>query len=77
MVWVLWLATAFGSSLGIMIHLMPKALFAACALLVGLLGMFGLSLARLPGYPLPGRMRFERRRVPENAPRAAYVVMGR
>ena len=51
-VWILWLLTAFGASLGIMIHLMPDALFAASALLLGMLSMFALSLARLPGYPL-------------------------
>lgn len=56
-VWLLWLLTAFGSSLGILIHVMPDALFAAGALLVGLLGAFALSLARLPGYPLPERLR--------------------
>jgi UDP-GlcNAc:undecaprenyl-phosphate GlcNAc-1-phosphate transferase len=47
-VWTLWLLTAFGSSLGIMVHLIPDALFAAGALLMGLLGMFALSLARQP-----------------------------
>ncbi len=56
-VWILWLLTAFGSSLGIMIHWMPDALFAAGGLLLGLLGMFALSLARLPGYPLPDWLR--------------------
>jgi UDP-GlcNAc:undecaprenyl-phosphate/decaprenyl-phosphate GlcNAc-1-phosphate transferase len=52
-VWILWLLTAFGASLGIMIHLMPDALFAAGPLLLGMLSMLALSLARLPGYPLP------------------------
>jgi UDP-GlcNAc:undecaprenyl-phosphate GlcNAc-1-phosphate transferase len=50
---ILWLLTAFGSSLGIVIHWMPDALFAAGGLLIGLLGIFGLSLAMLPGYPQP------------------------
>jgi len=52
-VWVLWLLTALGSSLGIVIHRMPDALFAAGGLLLAFLVLFGLSLARLPGYPLP------------------------
>jgi UDP-GlcNAc:undecaprenyl-phosphate GlcNAc-1-phosphate transferase len=55
-VWTLWLLTAVGSSLGIMIHWIPGALVTAGALLTGLLGMFGLFLATLPGYPLPGWM---------------------
>ena len=56
-VWILWLLTAFGASLGIMIHLMPDALFAAGALLFGMLSMLALFLARLPGYPLPHWLR--------------------
>ena len=62
-VWILWLLTAFGASLGIMIHLMPDALFAAGALLLGMLGMLALSLAKLPGYPLPDLMWLRRRKV--------------
>ena len=60
-VWILWLLTAFGASLGIMIHLMPDALFAAGALLLGMLSMLALSLAKLPGYPLPDLMWLRRR----------------
>jgi hypothetical protein len=56
-VWILWLLTAFGASLGIVIHLMPDALFAAGALLLVMLGMLALSLAKLPGYPLPHWLR--------------------
>jgi UDP-GlcNAc:undecaprenyl-phosphate GlcNAc-1-phosphate transferase len=56
-VWILWLLTAFGASLGIMIHRMPNALFAAGALLLGMLSMFALFLATLPGYPLPEWLR--------------------
>ena len=52
-VWILWLLTAFGASLGTMIHLVPDALFAAGVLLVGMLGTLALFLAKLPGYPLP------------------------
>jgi UDP-GlcNAc:undecaprenyl-phosphate GlcNAc-1-phosphate transferase len=63
-VWILWLLTAFGASLGIMIHLMPDALFAAGALLLGMLSLLALSLARLPGYPLPEWLR--RRKVGTN-----------
>jgi UDP-GlcNAc:undecaprenyl-phosphate GlcNAc-1-phosphate transferase len=63
-VWILWLLTAFGSSLGIMIHVMPGALFPAGVFLLGMLSMFGLSLARLPGYPLPEWLR--RRKVETN-----------
>jgi UDP-GlcNAc:undecaprenyl-phosphate GlcNAc-1-phosphate transferase len=51
-VWILWLLTAFGASLGIVIRLMPDALFAASALYLVMLSMLALSLARLPGYPL-------------------------
>jgi len=56
-VWILWLLTAFGCSLGILVHWMPDALFAAGGLLLGLLGMFGLSLATMPGYPRPELIR--------------------
>ncbi|HUE23900.1 MAG TPA: MraY family glycosyltransferase [Bryobacteraceae bacterium] len=56
-VWILWLLTAFGASLGIMIHLMPEALLAVGALFLGMLGMLALSLAKLPGYPLPAWLR--------------------
>jgi hypothetical protein len=52
-VWILWLLTAFGASLGILIRLMPDALFTVGALLLGMLSMLALSLAKLPGYPLP------------------------
>jgi UDP-GlcNAc:undecaprenyl-phosphate GlcNAc-1-phosphate transferase len=52
-VWILWLLTAFGASLGIVIRLMPNALLSAGALLLGMLSMLALSLANLPGYPLP------------------------
>ena len=52
-VWILWLLTAFGASLGILIHLMPDAVFAAGTLLLSMLSMLALSLAKLPGYPLP------------------------
>jgi UDP-GlcNAc:undecaprenyl-phosphate GlcNAc-1-phosphate transferase len=64
-VWILWLLTAFGASLGIMIHLMPDALLAAGALLLGMLSMLALSLAKLPGYPQPGLMWLRRRELHE------------
>jgi UDP-GlcNAc:undecaprenyl-phosphate/decaprenyl-phosphate GlcNAc-1-phosphate transferase len=48
-VWVLWALTAFGSSLGIMIHWVPGALFAVAGVLLALLAMFGLLLASAPG----------------------------
>jgi UDP-GlcNAc:undecaprenyl-phosphate/decaprenyl-phosphate GlcNAc-1-phosphate transferase len=67
-VWILWLLTAFGASLGIMIHWMPDALFAASALLLGMLSMLALSLARLPGYPLPDPMWLRRRQLAADAP---------
>jgi hypothetical protein len=67
-VWILWLLTASGASLGIMIHLMPDALFAAGALLLGMVGMLGLSLARLPGYPLPDLMWLRRRELDAHGP---------
>jgi UDP-GlcNAc:undecaprenyl-phosphate/decaprenyl-phosphate GlcNAc-1-phosphate transferase len=53
-VWILWLMTMFGSSLGLLIHWMPRASFPAAAVLAGLVGVFGVYLARVPGYPLPG-----------------------
>jgi UDP-GlcNAc:undecaprenyl-phosphate/decaprenyl-phosphate GlcNAc-1-phosphate transferase len=65
-VWILWLVTAFGASLGIMIHLMPDALFAAGALLLGMLSMMAVSLARLPGYPLPHLTWLRRRELRAN-----------
>ncbi len=52
-VWILWLLTALGSSLGLVIHRMPEALLGAGALLACLLGLFGLFLATRPGYPPP------------------------
>src|ERR1035438_810741 len=70
-VWILWLLTAFGSSLGIMIHWMPDALFAAGGLLLVLLGTFALSLATLPGYPRPELSRFRRRDVAAGGSRQA------
>lgn len=50
-VWILWLLTAFGSGLGILIYWMPGTLLAGGGLLLALLGIFGLTLATLPGYP--------------------------
>ena len=55
--WLLWLLTAAGSILGLMIRWIPGAWLAAVALLTGLLGMFGVFLATVPGYPLPGWVR--------------------
>jgi len=60
-VWILWPLTALGASLGLTIHWMPRALFAAGALVAGLMGMFGLYLATLPGFPLPGWVGVRRR----------------
>ena len=57
-VWILWLLTAFGASLGFTVHLLPGILFAAGALLLGVLSLLALSLAKLPGYPLPAWLRF-------------------
>ena len=56
-VWMLWVMTAVGSSLGLLIHWMPGALVAVAALLVGMMGMCGVFLARAPGYPLMGAHR--------------------
>jgi UDP-GlcNAc:undecaprenyl-phosphate GlcNAc-1-phosphate transferase len=53
-VWILWLLTALGASLGLTIHWRPGTLFAAGALLAGLLGLFGVFLATRPGFALPG-----------------------
>jgi UDP-GlcNAc:undecaprenyl-phosphate GlcNAc-1-phosphate transferase len=47
-VWILWLLTAFGSSMGLMIYWMPDALFVVGAVLAGLLAIFGLFLAKVP-----------------------------
>ena len=67
-VWILWLLTAFSASLGIVIHLIPDALFAASSLLVGILSMLALSLARLPGYPLPDLMWLRRPELHADSP---------
>ena len=56
-VWMLWLMTAVGSGLGLMVHWMPGALVAVAAMLVGVMGMLGVYLARVPGYPLAGAHR--------------------
>jgi len=47
-VWILWLLTAFGSSLGLIVYRIPGALFAVGALLLCVLTLFGLFLATLP-----------------------------
>lgn len=60
-VWILWLLTAIGSSLGLMVYWMPETLLVAGAVLTGLLVIFGLSLAMLPGYPQPQVIRMLRR----------------
>jgi UDP-GlcNAc:undecaprenyl-phosphate GlcNAc-1-phosphate transferase len=62
-VWILWLLSACGASLGITIHFMPDALFSAGALLLGMLSMLALSLAKLPGYPQPDLMWLRRRKL--------------
>ena len=54
---ILWLLTAAGSSLGLLIRWIPGIVVAAVALLTGLLGMFGVFLATVPGYPLPEWLR--------------------
>lgn len=53
-VWILWVLTGLGSALGLMIRWAPGAWLAAVAAATGVLGMFGLFLARAPGYELPG-----------------------
>jgi len=58
---ILWLLTAFGSTLGILVHWMPEALFVASTLLLGVLFTFATYLARLPGYPLPVLVRLQQR----------------
>lgn len=75
-VWILWLLTAFGSSLGIWIHWIPDALWAAGVLLAVPFGLLALYLARLPEYPLPVLIRLQRRRTP-NRPREVYAVIDR
>jgi hypothetical protein len=52
-VYALWLLTAFGSSLGMMIHWRPAALFAATGFLLVVLVTFALYLATVPGYERP------------------------
>jgi UDP-GlcNAc:undecaprenyl-phosphate/decaprenyl-phosphate GlcNAc-1-phosphate transferase len=52
-VWILWLLTAFGASVADLTYLMPDAVVPAAAMLIGMVLMLGVSLARLPGYPLP------------------------
>jgi UDP-GlcNAc:undecaprenyl-phosphate GlcNAc-1-phosphate transferase len=62
-VWILWLLTAFGASLGLMIQRVPHAWLAAGGSLLALLGMFALSLATLPRRPRPDMRWLRRRRV--------------
>ena len=62
-VWILWLLTAFGASLGLAIHRRPGALFTAVPLLALLLTSFGVFLATRPAYPLPESLRSWRRRL--------------
>jgi len=57
-VWVLWALTAFGSSLGLILHWNPQALLTAVVLLLCILGLFGLLLAA------PHRRTNNRRDVP-------------
>lgn len=56
-VWILWLLTAMGAFLGIMVYRMPETLFAAGGLLLGLFVPFALFLVRAPGYRQPGLFR--------------------
>lgn len=60
-VWILWLLTAIGSSLGLMVYWMPETLFVSSGIVTALLVIFGLSLATRPGYPQPEIMRMLRR----------------
>jgi hypothetical protein len=63
--------TAFGASLGILIHLIhlePYVLFAAGGLLLGMLSMLAVYLAKLPGYPLPNLMWLRRRELDAEDP---------
>lgn len=57
-VWILWLLTAAGSGLGLLIRWLPAAWLMAVALAIGLLGLFALFLATLPGYPRPTWLRW-------------------
>jgi len=52
-VWILWLLTAFGASVADLTYLIPGVMFPGTAMLLGMVLMLGISLARLPGYPLP------------------------
>ncbi len=47
-VWILWLLTALGSGMGLMIYWIPQALFLVSIILIGLFGTFGVLLARAP-----------------------------
>jgi UDP-GlcNAc:undecaprenyl-phosphate/decaprenyl-phosphate GlcNAc-1-phosphate transferase len=49
-VWILWLLAAAGSSFGLTLHWVPGALLAATALMITVMGMFGLFLGTLPAY---------------------------
>jgi UDP-GlcNAc:undecaprenyl-phosphate GlcNAc-1-phosphate transferase len=47
-VWILWLLTAFGSSMGLMVYWMADMCFVVGAVSAGLLGMLGLFLGKIP-----------------------------
>ena len=49
---ILWVLTAVGSAIGLMVRSMPVAFLAAGGMLALALAVFGLFLATLPAYPL-------------------------
>ncbi len=54
-VWILWIMTALGGVVGLMVQWMPIEVIVAAAVLVGSLTMFGIFLGRLPAYPVDPR----------------------
>ena len=52
-VWILWLVTGIGCSIGTMVRWVPGLLLLAVTTVACLLGIFALFLARLPGTPVP------------------------
>ena len=53
-VWIMWVLTALGCAIGLMVRTMPLGLLAIGGLLCVALTVFGIFLATLPAFPLSG-----------------------
>ena len=73
-VWILWLLTALGCGIGLMVQWMPLGLIAAGGLFSVALAVFGIFLATRPGYPHFRRYP-EGRRLPAPSLRIGVILI--